>query len=183
MGKFNETLPEKKDLYSHLNMEDIIDADYTHAKRVCKDFETKHLGKYDLYVQSNVTLLLGTVFENFRYVLKYMNLILQFFSAPGLAWQAALKNTKVKLDLLTDTDMLLMLERGIRGGICQDIYRYAKGNNKYMKDYDKNKESSYNQYWGVNKSYGSEISQKLPINNFEWIKYTSQFTEDFIKKL
>ena len=68
-----------------------------------------------------------------------MNLILQFFSTPGLAQQALLKKTKVKLDLLTDTDMLLMVEKGIRGGICHAIYRYALGNNKYMKDYDKNK--------------------------------------------
>ena len=140
--KFNETLlPEKEDFYSNLNMEDITDADYAHAKIVCKDFEIKNLGEYhDLYVQSN-TLLLADVFENFR------NMCLEiyeldpakFLSAPGLAWQAALKKTKVKLDLLTDIDMLLMVEKGIRGGICHSIYRYAKANNKYMKNYDKNK--------------------------------------------
>ena len=62
----------------------------------------------------------------------------KFLSAPGLAWQADLKNTKVRLDLLTDTNMLLMVEKGIRGGICYSIYRYAKANNKYMEDYDKN---------------------------------------------
>ena len=68
----------------------------------------------------------------------------KFLSAPGLAWQAALKNTKVKLGLLTDIDMLLMVENG-----CHSIYRYAKTNNKYMKDYDKNKKSSYLQYWDI----------------------------------
>ena len=67
-------------------------------------------------------------------------------SGPGLAQHAALKNTKVKLDLLTDIDMLLIVEKGIRGGICQSIYQYAKANNKYMKYCDKNKESSYLQY-------------------------------------
>ena len=67
----------------------------------------------------------------------------KFLSAPGLAWQAALKKTKVKLDLSTDIDMLLMVEKGIRGEICLSIYRYEKANNKYMKDYDKNKESLY----------------------------------------
>ena len=77
----------------------------------------------------------------------------KFLSAPGLAWQAALKKTKVKLDLLPDIDMLLMVEKGIRGGICHSIYRYAKTNNKYMKDHDKNKESSYLQYWHVNNLY------------------------------
>ena len=69
-----------------------------------------------------------------------------FLPAPGLAWQAALKKTKVKLDLLADIDMLLMVERGIRGGTCHSIYRYVKTNNNYVKDYDKNKELSYLQY-------------------------------------
>ena len=98
-----------------------------------------------------------------------------------IAWQPALKKTKVKLDLLTDTDMLLIVEKGIRGGICHSIYRYAKADNKYMKDYDKNKESPYPQYWDVNNLYGWTMSQKLPVNNFEWIKDTSQFNGDFIK--
>ena len=77
--------------------------------------------------------------------------------------------------------MLLMVEKGIRGGICHSIYQYAIANNKYMKDYDKNKELSYIQYWDVNNLYGWAMSQKLPVNNFEWIKDTSQFNEDFIK--
>ena len=97
----------------------------------------------------------------------------KFLSAPGLAWQAALKKTKVKLDLLTDIDMLLMVEKGIRGGICHSIYRYAKANNKYMKDYDKNKESSYIQYWDLNNLYGWAMSLNLPVNQFVWIKDTS----------
>ena len=89
-------------------MEDITDADYAHAKRVCKDFEIKHLG----------------VFENFKNLcLKISELVpAKFLSAPGLAWQAALKKTKVKLDVLTDIDMLLMVEKGIRGGICRSVY-------------------------------------------------------------
>ena len=83
----------------------------------------------------------------------------KFLSAPELAWQAALKETKVKLDLLTDIDMLLMVEKGIRGGICHFVYRYAKANNKYMRDYDKNKESPYLQYWDVNNLYGWAMLQ------------------------
>ena len=102
-------------------------------------------------------------------------------SILGLAWQAALKKTKVKLDLLTDIDMLLMVEKGIRGGICHSIYRYAKANNKYMKDYDENKESSYIQYWDVNNFFGWAMSQKLPGNNFGSIKDTFQLNENFIK--
>ena len=79
--------------------------------------------------------------------------------------------------------MLLMKEKGIRGGICHVFYGYAKANKKCMKDYDKNKSSSYIQYWGVNNLYGREISQKLLVNNFEWIKDTAQFHEGFIEKL
>ena len=167
--KFNETsLPKKEDFYSHLNMEDITDADYAYVKRVCKDFEIKNLGKY--HVQS-ITLLLATVFKTFRNmcIKKYKLDPAKFLSAPRLAWQAALKKAKVKLDLLTDIDILLMVEKSTRGGISHSIYQYAKANNKYMKDYDKNKESSYIQYWDVNNLYGWAMSQKLPINNFEWI--------------
>ena len=170
--KFNETSLSEKDFYSDLNMENFTDAHYAHAKRVCKDFEITSLGEYhDLYVQSN-TVLLADVFENFRNMcLKIYELDpAKFFSAPGLAWQATLKKTKVKLDLLTDTDMLLMVEKGIREGIFHSIYRYAKAYNKYMKYYDKNKESSYIQYCDVNNLYGWAISQKPPVNNFEWKK-------------
>ena len=106
----------------------------------------------------------------------------EFFSALGLAWQAALKKTKVKLELLTDIDMLLMVEKGSQGCICHSIYRYAKSNNKYMKDYDKNKEPSYLQYWNINNLYGSAMLQKLSVYNFGWIKDTSQFNEKTIMK-
>ena len=118
--KFNETsLPEKEDFHSHIHMEDIID-----TKRVCKDFEIKSLGEYhDLYVQSD-TLLLADVFKNFR------NMCLAIYkldpakciSAPGLAWQATLKKIKVKFDLLTNIDMLLMVQKGIRRQTCHSIY-------------------------------------------------------------
>ena len=77
----------------------------------------------------------------------------KFLSAPGLAWQAPLKKTEEKLELLTDINMLLMVEKGIRGGICPAIHRYPKANNKYLKNYDKNKVSSYLKYWDVNNLY------------------------------
>ena len=73
------------------------------------------------------------------------------------------------------------VEKGIRGAICQAIHRYTKANKKYMKNYDKNKESSYLRYWDVNNLYGWAVLQKLPANKFEWIKDTSKFNEDFIK--
>ena len=106
-----------------------------------------------------------------------------FVSAPGLEWQACLKKTEVKLELLTDHDMLLMIEKGITGRICQATHRYAKTNNKYMKNYDKNIESSCIEYLDANNLYGWAMSQKLPVNDFKWIKKEelSKFNEDFIK--
>ena len=121
-------------------MKDITDADYAHAKRVCKDFEIKKIKKhYDLYVQSD-TLLLADVFENFRNMCPEIYKLdpAKFLPAPGLTQKAALKKTKEKLDLLTDIDMFLMVEKSIRGGICHSIYQYAKPNKKYMKNDLKN---------------------------------------------
>ena len=92
-----------------------------------------------------------------------------FVSLPGLAWQARLKKTNIELELLTDYDMLLMVEKGIRGGICHSIQRYAKANNKYMKNYNNNEESSYIQYLDANNLYGWTLSKKLPTNGFKWI--------------
>ena len=140
-----------------------------------------------MYVQCD-TLLLADVFENFRdkCIEIYGLDPAHFLSAPGLAWQACLKMTKVELELLTDIDMLLMVEKGTRGGICQAIHRYAKANNKYMKNYDKNiecnsAESSYLMYLDANNLYGWAIFQKLPLNSFKWVKKFSKFDEAFIK--
>ena len=113
-------------------MEDINDADYGHAKRVCKDFEIKSLGEYhDLYVQGN-TLLLVDVSDNFRNI--YLEIYeldpAHFLSAPGVVWKAVLKNIKVKIDSLTNIDMLLKVEKGIRSGICRAVRLYAEANNK-----------------------------------------------------
>ena len=104
-----------------------------------------------------------------------------FLSLPELAWQSCLKKTNVKLEFLTDYDMLLMVEEGIRGGICHSIHRYAKTNNKYMKIYDKNKESSYIQYLDASNLYGWVMSQKLPVNSFKWLKNVTEIDEKFIK--
>ena len=83
----------------------------------------------------------------------------KFLSLPGLAWKASLKKTEVKLKILTDIDMLLMVEKGIRGGVSHVIHQYAKANNKYVKDYDKNEESSYLKYWNTNSLYGWAMPQ------------------------
>ena len=91
------------------------------------------------------------------------------------------KKTGVKLQLLTDIDLLLMVEKGIKGGTFQAIHRYAKGNNKYMESYDKNIESSYLIYLDANNFYGWTMPQKLPANGFEWVKKLSKFDKRFIK--
>ena len=170
--RFSETsLPSKEEFYSNLNMEDISDIDYTHANNVFKVFKLENLGNYhDLYVQSD-TLLLADVFNNFRdmCIKEYELDPAHFLSLPGLAWQACLKKANIELELLTDYDMLLMVEEGIRGGICHSIHRYAKANNKYMKSYNSNEESSYIQYLDANNLYGWSMSKKLPVNGFKWL--------------
>ena len=168
--RFSEiSLPSKEDFYSNLNMEDIRDIDYRHANNVFKVFKLENLGDcHDLYIQSD-TLLLADVFNNFRDMcLKEYELDpAHFLSLPGLAWQACLKKTNIELELLTDYDMLLMVEEGIRGGICHSIHQYAKANNKYLKNYNKNEESSYIQYLDANNLYGWAMSKKLPVNGFK----------------
>ena len=98
-----------------------------------------------------------------------------------MEWQACLKKTDEKLELLTDTDMLLIVGKGIRGGICHAIYRYAKANNKYMKNYNKDEEESLLQYLDDNNLYSWGMSQKLPLKGFKWKNNMSKFCEEFIK--
>ena len=150
-----------------------------------KIFELENFGQYhDLYVQSD-TLLLADVFENFRdmCVKVYELDPAHFLSLPGLAWQACLKKTNIELELLTDYDMLLMVEEGIRGGICHSMHRYAKANNKYMKNYNKDEESSYIQYLDANNLYGWAMSKKLPVNGFRWLDSDeiNEINKEFIK--
>ena len=162
-----EQLPDKSDFYSSLNMEEISGIDYRHTEKVFNKFNIKNLGVYhDLYVQSD-TLLLADIFENFRNMCFEVYGLdpVYFLSAPGLAWQACLEKTGVKLELITDVDMLVMIEKGIRGGICHSIYRHAKANNKYMKIYDRNNESSYIIYMDANNLCGYAVSKKLMVLN------------------
>ena len=83
---------------------------------------------------------------------------------------------EVKLELITDYDMLLTIEKGIRCGICQATYRYAKANNKYTKNHDKNNESSYIEYVNANNLYGWTMSKKLPVNGFKYVKQIKKKT-------
>ena len=115
-----------------------------------------------MYVQSD-TLILADVFENSRNkCIKIYGLDpTDFLLAPGLEWQACLEKTGVELELLTDNDILLMIEKRITGGLCDAVHRYAKANNKYMKNHDKNKESSYLMHLDPKNLHGWSMSQKM----------------------
>ena len=156
-------------------MGDVTDADYTHAKPLtCKYFERKKLrGYHDLYVQ-NDTFWLVDVYENFRDMCPRIYELnpAQFLTAPEIEMQAALIKNKGTFDLKTDISMLLIVGKGIRGGICHDIRRYAKANNKYMKDYDKNEKSLNLNYWELNNLYDWAMSQKLPVNDIKRVEET-----------
>ena len=145
--RFEETqLPPISAFYSNLNMSLISEEDYQHTQRVWVEFGIHDLGDYhDLYLRTDVVLL-ANMYEAFRDTcLKHYKLDpVYFYTSPGLAWKACLKHTGIKLELLTDPDMLLMFEQGIRGGITQAVRKCASANNKYMGDrFDPKSESSY----------------------------------------
>ena len=170
--KFNCQLPTKEDFYSILNDEHISDEDYNHAKDVWNTFNLKTMGEYhDLYLKSDI-LLLSDVFENFRKTcMQYYKLDpCHYFTSPGLSWDAMLKMTDIKLELMTDIDMFQFIEKGMRGGISYIANRYGKANNKYMKDYNKDKPSKYIMYLDANNLYGWAMSQYLPTGGFKWLK-------------
>ncbi|GFW42901.1 uncharacterized protein TNCV_734341 [Trichonephila clavipes] len=178
--KFNEgCLPSKEAFFSSLTNETVSDDDYAHCQNVWKSFNLKTLGEYhDLYVTSDV-ILLADVFQNFRHLcLNFYKLDpCHCYTAPGLAWQACLYMSRVKLELFTDLDMHLFVERGIRGGISMISHRFSSANNKYLDSYDENKPSKYILYLDANNLYGWAMSQPLPTHGFEWITQPIDFME------
>ena len=171
--KFNDTkLPPREVFYSKLSGRGIKEKDYNHAWNVWNTFKMKNFKEYhELYNITDV-LLLADVFENFRDIcLKIYGLDpVYYFTAPGLAWDACLKMTDIDLELLSDPNMLLMFEKGIRGGISIISNRYGEANNKYMrKGFNKNKPSKYLMYLDANNLYGCAMSMKLPTHGFKWL--------------
>ncbi|KAK3741187.1 hypothetical protein QZH41_012628, partial [Actinostola sp. cb2023] len=172
LSKLDETvLPPKEEFFSKLNNTDISDADYRHAQNVWRVFKMNTMREYhDLYLLSDVLLLMD-VFETFRDVcMEHYTLDpCWYYTAPGLSWDAMLKMTQIKLELLTDVDMLLMVEKGIRGGVSTITKRYAKANNKYMKEYRKEEKSIFIKYLDANNLYGWAMSEPLPTDGFKWM--------------
>ena len=171
-AKFSQTqLPKRDDFYSLLTNEEISESEYAHAQKVWETFGIENMGQYhDLYLKSDV-LLLADIFQNFREI-NLTNSGLDpahYVSSPGLSWDAMQKMTNVKLDLISDVDTQNFIEKGMRGGISTITHRYAQANNKYMKNYDPEKESSYIPYLDANNLYGWAMSQKLPTGDFRWI--------------
>ena len=163
--------PPLKAFYSKLTGHGITKNNYNHVLNVWKTWDMKILKDYlKLYNESDV-LLLADVFENFRDLcLKNYGLDpVYYYTAPGLAWDAMLKMTNINLELLSNVDMLLMIEKGIRGGISIISNRYGKANNKYMKGFNKKELSKYLMYLDANNLYGWAMSQKLPIHSFKWL--------------
>ncbi|XP_021001758.2 uncharacterized protein [Parasteatoda tepidariorum] len=169
--KCNETsLPSRDNFYNKLNEEEINEDDYRHALNVFQTFNLITLGDYcDLYVKTDV-LLLADLFENFRNIcLKTYNLDpCWYYTAPALSWDAMLFHSKITLELITDYDMILFIEKGIRGGISQCCNRYSKANNKYMDTFNPNEQSKFLIYLDANNLYGFAMSQSLPLNKFSW---------------
>ena len=170
--KLNDSfLPSKDKFYNKLTDEHISDNDYAHALNIWSSFRCKTLGDYsDVYLKSDVTLL-ADVFENFRNICfdTYKLDPSWYYTTPALTFDAMLKYTGVELELLTDYDMLLMVEKGIRGGISQCCKRYCEANNKYLSNFNSERESNYVMYLDANNLYGWALSESLPYGNFKWL--------------
>ena len=171
--KFSEEkLSPKKNFFNRLNETHISDEDFDHAQNVWEKFGLKNMGEYhDLYLKSEV-LLLADLFEEFRSVCleNYQLDPAWYYTSPGLAWDAALKKRGVRLELLTDPDMLLMFEERIRGGVSMITKRYGKANNPYMgEEFDKNSPKKYLTYLDANNLYGWAMCKPPPVGNFEWM--------------
>ena len=157
--------------YSSLNNENVDEEEYQNAQEIWNTFKIKNLQEFTQLYNKVDVLLLADIMENFRDIsLKTYKLDPAWhFTTPGFAWNCMLKMTKQRLELLTDYDMIRMIENGIRGGISQCSNRHVVANNKYMKEnYNKTKESTFLEYLDANNLYGWAMSKYLPYGGFKW---------------
>ncbi|XP_024882124.1 uncharacterized protein LOC112461203 [Temnothorax curvispinosus] len=164
-------LPPREDFYSSLTGETASESNYEHARNVWRCFRVRNLGEYsDLYLKTDV-LLLADIFENFRdtCIDTYRLDPAHYYILPGYTWDAMLKYTGVRFELLTDIDMVMFVERGIRGGLSQCSNRYARANNKYMRSHDSSQPSTYLMNFDVNNLYGWAMCKPLPYADFQWV--------------
>ena len=172
----------KSDFKNDLTGEETSDCEYEFYGGICKKFDIKTLGEYhDLYSKSDV-LLLSDVFESFRETcFRYYKLDpAHYYSAPGLSCNACLKMTGFEMELISDVDMYLMIDKGLRGGMSVISHRKVEANNKYMTSYDPEKPSKYITYLDANSLYSWSMIQYLPYSVFKWID-PENFSLDIVK--
>ncbi|XP_036150881.1 uncharacterized protein LOC118648637 [Monomorium pharaonis] len=178
VDRLNDTeLPSREAFYSSLTGEEVSEDDHKHAVMVWERFNIRNLGEYsDLYLKTDV-LLLADVFEKFREnsIESYGLDPAHYYTLPGYTWDAMLKYTGVRFELLTDIDMVLFVERGVRGGLSQCSNRYARANNRYLPCYDSSQPSSFLMYYDVNNLYGWAMCQPLPYSCFQWLDDIANF--------
>lgn len=172
--KMEETqLPPQKNFYDELNDSGISDEEYALAQKVWDTFEIRTMREYtDIYLKTDV-LLLADIFENFRNTsIKLYELdIAHYYTLPGYSWDCMLKFTNVQIELFTDIDHLMFVEKSLRGGLSQVSNRHCKTNNKYMGlEYDSSKPSNYLLYLDVNNLYGWAMNETLPISDYSWVE-------------
>ena len=163
----DEKLPDRSKFFNSLKEACISEKDYLHAIDVWNMLEKNNGDYHDLYLKADV-LISADVFEKFiNTFLEYFVLDpCHYFSSPGLIWDAMLKMTEIELELISDDDMYLFIEKGMRGGIFYIAKRFSKANNEYMQSCKK--PSKYNTYLDKNNSYGWTMDQYLPFSGFKW---------------
>ena len=174
--RYDETdLPPIKDFYSSLSGTTISVDEHEWAKKMWQKYGCSNLRDYTMLYLSTDVALLADVFENFRSIAleQYQLDPCHYVFLPSFSWDAMLKMTGVKLQLLSDPEMHLMIEKGIRGGFSAIVHRFAEANNPLMSTYDEKKPTSYISYLDANNLYGWAMSQKLPIDNFKWVRLTN----------
>ena len=190
--KFNyHELPPKEVFYSSIDdgkrgkdNGHVSDEQYSYIKNVWNTFNFRTFRDFHNHYLKKDVFLLADVFEKFiSTCLKNYNLDpCHYFSSPGLSWDAMLKMTKVELEKISDADIHLFIEKGMRGGISYVSKRYIKANNENCPDYDKEKPEIYINYLDMNNLYGGAMSQYLPYGGFKWVKTTNETVNRILNK-